>query len=59
MNLVALLIAPAIVALSVGSSESAPIRYGISAIAIAIIVGAVVVSKRRESSLHAEEPLNA
>jgi len=24
-----------------------------------IIVGAVVVSKRRESSLHAEEPLNA
>ena len=59
MNLVALLIAPAIVALSVGSSESAPIRYGISAIAVVIIVGAVVVSKRRESSLHAEEPLNA
>jgi K(+)-stimulated pyrophosphate-energized sodium pump len=59
MNLVALLIAPAIVALSVGASESAPIRYGISAVAVVIIVGAVVVSKRRESSLHAEEPLNA
>ena len=59
MNLVALLIAPAIVALSVGASESAPIRYGISAIAVVIIVGAVVVSKRRESTLHAEEPLNA
>ena len=59
MNLVSLLIAPAIVTLSVGSSENAGIRYGIAAIAVVIIVGAVVVSKRRESSLHAEEPLHA
>ncbi|ACV77150.1 sodium-translocating pyrophosphatase [Nakamurella multipartita] len=56
MNLVALLIAPAIVALSVGDSASAGIRYGISALAVVIIVTAVVVSKRRESSLHADQP---
>jgi K(+)-stimulated pyrophosphate-energized sodium pump len=54
-----LLIAPAIVSLSVGASESAPIRYGIAALALVIIVGAVIVSKRRESSLHAEEPQHA
>jgi K(+)-stimulated pyrophosphate-energized sodium pump len=54
MNLVSLLIAPAIVTLSVGDSASAPIRYAIAAVAVAIIVGAVLVSKRRESSLHAE-----
>jgi K(+)-stimulated pyrophosphate-energized sodium pump len=59
MNLVALLIAPAIVGLTVGVNESGPIRYGISAVAVLIIVGAVVVSKRRESSLHAEEPQHA
>jgi K(+)-stimulated pyrophosphate-energized sodium pump len=59
MNLVALLIAPAIVALSVGDSASAGIRYGISAFAVVIIVAAVVVSKRRESSLHADQPQTA
>ena len=59
MNLVALLIAPAIVTLTVGASESTAIRYGISAIAVLIIVSAVLVSKRRESSLHAEEPQHA
>jgi K(+)-stimulated pyrophosphate-energized sodium pump len=59
MNLVALLIAPAIVALSVGDSASAGIRYGIAALAVVIIVAAVVVSKRRESSLHADTPARA
>jgi len=59
MNLVALLIAPAIVTLTVGTSENTPIRYGISAVALVIIVTAVMVSKRRESSLHAEEPQHA
>jgi len=59
MNLVALLIAPAIVALTVGDSASAGIRYGISALAVVIIVAAVVVSKRRESSLHADAPARA
>ena len=59
MNLVALLIAPAIVTLTVGSSESAGIRYGIAGVALVIIIAAVVVSKRRESSLHADEPQHA
>ncbi|MEP6563303.1 MAG: sodium/proton-translocating pyrophosphatase, partial [Nakamurella sp.] len=59
MNLVALLIAPAIVTLTVGASASGPIRYGISALSVVIIVGAVMVSKRRESSLHAEETQRA
>jgi K(+)-stimulated pyrophosphate-energized sodium pump len=58
MNLVALLIAPAIVTLTVGSQENPGIRYGIAGIAVVIIVAAVLVSKRRESSLHAEEPLH-
>ena len=54
MNLVSLLIAPAIVALSVGDSANDLVRYAIAAAAVIIIVAAVVVSKRRESSLHAE-----
>ncbi len=55
MNLVALLIAPAVVTLTVGASENTPVRYGIALVSVVIIVAAVVVSKRRESHLHAEE----
>jgi K(+)-stimulated pyrophosphate-energized sodium pump len=47
MNLVALLIAPAVVALSIGSGEDAAFRYIIAAIAVIVIVAAVFVSKRR------------
>ena len=47
MNLVALLIAPAIVGLSVGTGENIGVRWVISLVATAIIVIAVVVSKRR------------
>ena len=54
MNLVSLLIAPAVVSLSVGPSANAPIRYGIAIVAVLVIVAAVLVSKRRESSLHSE-----
>jgi K(+)-stimulated pyrophosphate-energized sodium pump len=50
MNLVAVLIAPAIVQLSIGADESAPIRYGIALVALIIIVAAVAVSKRRSIS---------
>jgi K(+)-stimulated pyrophosphate-energized sodium pump len=59
MNLVALLIAPAIVTLTVGAQENPGFRYGIAGVAVVIIVAAVMVSKRRESSLHAEEPQHA
>ena len=51
MNLVSVLIAPAIVSFSVGSSASATWRTVIALVAVAVIVVAVVVSKRRTSSL--------
>jgi K(+)-stimulated pyrophosphate-energized sodium pump len=47
MNLVALLIAPAIVGLSVGTDANPGIRIAISLGAVLIIVVAVVISKRR------------
>ncbi|MET0189846.1 MAG: sodium-translocating pyrophosphatase, partial [Pseudonocardia sediminis] len=50
MNLVAVLIAPAIVALSVPGS-SPVIRIVIALVAVAVIAAAVVVSKRRTSSI--------
>jgi len=48
MNLVSLLIAPAIVALTVGDGANAMIRWGIALVALAIVIGAVVVSGSRE-----------
>jgi K(+)-stimulated pyrophosphate-energized sodium pump len=47
MNLVALIIAPAVVSMSVGSGANTTLRVLISLAAVAVIVGAVVVSKRR------------
>jgi K(+)-stimulated pyrophosphate-energized sodium pump len=47
MNLVALLIAPAVVGLSVGEDANTPVRVAIAVVAVLVIVGAVVVSKRR------------
>ncbi|MEV7089432.1 sodium-translocating pyrophosphatase [Streptomyces sp. NPDC093085] len=47
MNLVALLIAPAVVQFSYGSDASPGVRALVAVIAIAVIVGAVYVSKRR------------
>jgi len=51
MNLVSVLVAPAIVVLSVGSGANAGIRFGIALIALAIVVVAVVVSKRRDLAI--------
>ncbi|MGE3288226.1 MAG: sodium-translocating pyrophosphatase [Pseudonocardia sp.] len=51
MNLVSVLIAPAIVALSVGPGASTPVRVAIALVAAAIIVAAVVVAKRRTSTI--------
>jgi K(+)-stimulated pyrophosphate-energized sodium pump len=56
MNLVSLLIAPAIVTLSVGVDASTPWRLAIALSAVAIIATAVVVSKRRSTSLVDTEP---
>ncbi|WP_232660853.1 sodium-translocating pyrophosphatase [Pseudonocardia sp. TRM90224] len=51
MNLVSVLIAPAVVTFSVGESASAPLRIAIALVALVIIVAAVVVSKRRSTSI--------
>jgi K(+)-stimulated pyrophosphate-energized sodium pump len=49
MNLVALLIAPAIVQLSVGEDANTGLRIVISVVAVVVVVGAVVLSKRRST----------
>jgi K(+)-stimulated pyrophosphate-energized sodium pump len=51
MNLVSVLIAPAVVAFSVGPAQNTPVRIVIALVALAIIVGAVVVAKRRSTSI--------
>jgi K(+)-stimulated pyrophosphate-energized sodium pump len=47
MNLVALLIAPAVVQFSYGKDANLGVRIGVAAVSIVVIVGAVYVSKRR------------
>jgi len=47
MNLVALLIAPAIVSLSVGADANDGMRLAVAAFAVIVIVIAVIISKRR------------
>jgi K(+)-stimulated pyrophosphate-energized sodium pump len=51
MNLVSVLIAPAIVQFSIGPDASAAVRIVIALVAFAIIVAAVVISKRRGTVL--------
>lgn len=50
MNLVSVLIAPAVVTFSVGSASPA-VRYGIAIVAALVIVAAVVMSKRRSTAI--------
>jgi K(+)-stimulated pyrophosphate-energized sodium pump len=51
MNLVALLIAPAVVTLNFGADANTGARVGIALAAAAIIVGAVVFTKRKSVSM--------
>ncbi|MDN5747046.1 MAG: sodium-translocating pyrophosphatase, partial [Pseudonocardia sp.] len=51
MNLVAVLIAPAVVAFSVGDTANPVLSIAISLVAVAIIVGAIVVAKRRSTTI--------
>ncbi|MGB7818834.1 MAG: sodium-translocating pyrophosphatase [Ornithinibacter sp.] len=51
MNLVSVLIAPAIVSLSIGADASAPIRYGIAAVAFVIVAAAVAYSKSKDLAI--------
>jgi K(+)-stimulated pyrophosphate-energized sodium pump len=55
MNLVSVLIAPAIVILTLGNSASPLVRYGIAIIALIIIVAAVAVSKSRDIAVGGDE----
>ncbi|MFW6204861.1 MAG: sodium-translocating pyrophosphatase [Actinomycetota bacterium] len=54
MNLVSLLIAPAVVMLSVGEDQNDMLRYTISLVAAATIVGAVWATKRRPATIESE-----
>ena len=55
MNLVSLLIAPAIVTLTVGDGANPLIRWGIALVALAIVVGAVAVSRSREIGIGGDD----
>jgi K(+)-stimulated pyrophosphate-energized sodium pump len=55
MNLVSLLIAPAIVYFSLGAGDNPAVRYTIAAVAAIIIIGAVWVSKRRATSVGGDD----
>jgi K(+)-stimulated pyrophosphate-energized sodium pump len=53
MNLVSLLIAPAVVLYSVGADKNNPLRIMISVAAVLIIAGAVAFSKRKPIAMSA------
>ena len=55
MNLVSVLVAPAVVTLSMGSAASPVVRIAIAVVAVAVIVAAVAISKRRSTAI-AESP---
>ncbi len=59
MNLVSVLIAPAVVELSIGKHASTAVRLAIALVGLAIIVAAVVVAKRRASSMDIDPALEA
>jgi K(+)-stimulated pyrophosphate-energized sodium pump len=57
MNLVSLLIAPAVVSFSIGTSANTALRVIISVVAALIIAGAVVWSKRKPISMGDDAPV--
>ncbi|HEU5427877.1 MAG TPA: sodium-translocating pyrophosphatase, partial [Actinocrinis sp.] len=56
MNLVSLLVAPAIVSWSIGNNANAGARAAVAAVAFLVIVGAVWNSKRKSIAVKAEVP---
>jgi K(+)-stimulated pyrophosphate-energized sodium pump len=58
MNLVSLLIAPAVVTWSIGSDKNTPLRLTIALVAAAIVAGAVVWSKRKPISMGDDTPVD-
>ncbi|MHA6762166.1 sodium-translocating pyrophosphatase [Streptacidiphilus sp. PAMC 29251] len=59
MNLVSLLVAPAIVKFSFGADENTGLRVGVGVLCILVIVGAVWTSKRRGIAVGAEPAAGA
>jgi K(+)-stimulated pyrophosphate-energized sodium pump len=57
MNLVSVLVAPAVVEFSVGNDANLGVRAAVAIIAFLIIVAAVTVSKRRRISIGGDEPV--
>jgi K(+)-stimulated pyrophosphate-energized sodium pump len=57
MNLVSVLIAPAVIEFSVGNDKNLGVRAAVAIIAFLIIAAAVVVSKRRRVSIGGDEPV--
>jgi K(+)-stimulated pyrophosphate-energized sodium pump len=51
MNLVSVLVAPAIITLSIGKDANGWVRYGIAVAAVVVIVAAVAVSKSRDLAI--------
>jgi K(+)-stimulated pyrophosphate-energized sodium pump len=58
MNLVSLLIAPAVVAWSIGNDANTPLRVSVALVAVAIVTAAVVWSKRKSIAM-GDEPEGA
>src|SRR5262245_3531159 len=59
MNLVSLLILPAVVTLSVGDNANKPLRITIAIIAALVVVAAVYITKRRPIAISETEPAEA
>ncbi len=59
MNLVSLLIAPAVVKLWIGADKNQALSWVIALGALAVIVGAVAISKRRSVAVGESEPVTA
>ncbi|WP_205856535.1 sodium/proton-translocating pyrophosphatase, partial [Phytoactinopolyspora endophytica] len=57
MNLVSVLIAPAIVTMTIGPDANDGLRYTITAIAVVVIIAAIWVSKRRSTVIGDELPV--
>ncbi|WUD74104.1 sodium-translocating pyrophosphatase [Streptomyces sp. NBC_00510] len=59
MNLVALLVAPAVVQFSYGDQANLGVRIGVAAVSLVVIVGAVYISKRRGIAVGDDEGADA
>jgi K(+)-stimulated pyrophosphate-energized sodium pump len=58
MNLVSVLVAPAIITLSIGVDANKVFRYGIAAVALVIVIAAVAVSKSRDLAIGGDDTVS-